>query len=377
MYQNSGNILFISDKQGELKRIRHAFVESYNVFTAASIREGHTILREYDIHVVLVKQQLPEMSGLQFFESISPDFPDIIKIILNNTDDDRPLEKAYETGKIDRFVQVPFSNMDLQMIIDSALKLHNVAIKNRELSEQLNKYKTDREDILHLFKRYVPGEVVSRALETKQEDIMKPGESRIVSVLFVDMRDFSSLSAQLQPSETVQFLNDYWNIISDCVKNNKGSVNKYMGDGLLAVFGAPVSYIDNHENAVSAALDIIDSLDKINAKYSDRLGEEIKIGIGINSGEVVVGNVGTENLMEYTVIGNTVNIASRLEAISKKKPNSIMISKETRDLISHEFDTSELYEAEIADKKETLYYCEVLGRSSGNIFPMPSSKEIS
>lgn len=377
MHLNSGNILFISDKQGELNRIRQAFVGDYNVFTASTIREGHRILSEYDIQVVLVKQQLPEMSGLQFCESIAHEFADVLKVILNDTDDPRPLEQAFHSGLIHRFVQVPFSNMDLHMVIHNALKMSESELANRELSRKVSRFKTKQEDILQLFKRYVPDEVVSRALETNQEDMMKPGESRIVSVLFADMRRFSTLSSKMQPSEVVEFLNEYWEIITDCVKDNKGSVNKYIGDGMLAVFGAPVSYIDNHENSVSAAIDMIDSLNDFNNKYAEKLGGEIKIGIGINSGEVIVGNVGTTNFMEYTVIGNTVNIASRLESISKKKPNSIIISKKTRELVSHAFETSELYEAKFSNGEEILQYCEVIGRKPGNVFPMPSQRNIS
>lgn len=377
MYQNKGNILFISDKPEELNRVRKAFVDHYNVFTAKTIREGHTVLTEYDMHLVLVKQQLPEMSGLQFCESISHDFPDIYKIILNDSDDIRPLERAYQTGQIYRFVQMPYSDVDLRMIINNALKLNQAEFKNRELSNHVSKVEADQENILQLFKRYVPSEVVSRALETNEEDMMKPGESRIVSVLFADMRNFTKLSSKMKPSEVVKFLNEYWEVLSSCVKENKGSINKYIGDGLLAVFGAPVSYIDNHVNAVSAALDMVKSLEKVNTKYAERFGTEVKIGIGINSGEVIVGNIGTKNYMEYTVIGNTVNVASRLESISKSKPNSIMISEKTKELVSDAFETSELSKANLANENEDIYYCEVLGNKPGNVFPMPSQKDIS
>ncbi len=377
MYQNKGNILFISDKQDELSRIRRTFVDDYNVFTAETIRKGHAILTEYDMHVVLVKQQLPEMSGLQFCESITTEFPGIAKIILTDSDDINPLERAFQMEEIYRFVQMPVPDLDLKMIINNALKLNQAEFKNRQLSEQITKIQGDQENILRLFKRYVPGEVVSRALKTNEEDMMKPGESRVVSVLFADMRGFTNLSSNMQPSEVVNFLNKYWEIISSCVKENNGSVNKYIGDGLLAVFGAPVSYINNHENAVSAAIDMIESLERINSKYMERLGTEVKLGIGINSGEVIVGNIGTKNFMEYTVIGNTVNIASRLETISKNEPNSIIISKKTRDFVSHVFETSELQESNFPGEEDNIYYCKVLGYKSGNVYPMSSKKDIS
>lgn len=376
MYQNQGNILFISDDQQTLSRLRQMFVDSYNVFTASTIREAHQALSEYDMHVAIVEQMMPEMSGLQFCESISHEFPDLTNLIFCDTEDTEPLERAYKTGQIFRFIKEPYSRAELQMAINNALELHKTKFKNRELSDKISAFEKEQKDILELFKRYVPGEVVTQALKTDKEDMMKPGESRIVSVLFADMRNFTKLTSQLPPSEVVQFLNDYWKTVSDAIKENKGSVNKYIGDGMLAVFGAPVSYIDNHENAVKAALDMVDTLAEVNREYAEKLGREINIGIGINSGEVIVGNVGTDDFMEYTVIGNTVNTASRLETISKEKPNSIIISKKTHDLVEHAFQTSEMKEAELSDKGETIEYCEVIGTQPGNVYPMNSQRNV-
>lgn len=376
MYQNNGNILFISDDQHVLSRYREAYVESYNVFTALSIKEAHKTLVEYDIHVTVVKQMMPQMSGLQFCESISHEFPELTNIIVSSSGDTNSLERAYKTGLIFRFISEPFSNLDLQMAIDNALQIQKARFENKQLSNRISSYEDKQQDILDLFKKYVPGEVVSQALNTKKEDMMKPGESRVVSVLFADMRDFTKMTNNLPPSEVVQFLNDYWDILSVAIKENKGSINKYIGDGLLAVFGAPVSYINNHENAVSAALQMVDSIEQVNKKYSSKFNREISIGIGINSGEVIVGNVGTDDFMEYTVIGNTVNTASRLEKISKDKPNSIIISERTHNLVKDSFQTSDFKEFTLPEKNETIKYCEVLGPNPGNVFPMNQTSNI-
>lgn len=372
MYNNNGHILIVSDEEQMLHRFRQSLVSDYNLFTASSIREAHQLLQDYDMHVVVVKQKMPGMSGLQFCESISHDFPNLNKIILNSSDETTSLDRAHKSGKIFRFIQAPYSESEVRMAVDNALNLHKTQFEKRQLSDKISEFEQNQKDILELFKRYVPDEVVSQALNTSKEDIMKPGESRVVSVLFADMRNFTKLTNQLPPSEVVTFLNDYWDVVSTSIKKNKGSVNKYIGDGLLAVFGAPVSYIDNHENAVNAALDMVSSLDEINQKYADRLGTDIEIGIGINSGEVIVGNVGTDDFMEYTVIGNTVNIASRLETLSKEKANSIIISEKTHELVSHAFQTTELVETTLPKNQNVLHYCEVLGRKPGNVFPIDS-----
>lgn len=368
MYHNSGNILLISDANHELNVFRSEFVAYYNVFTASSIREGYQMLKDYDVHVVLIKQKMAEMTGLQFSESISHSHPQILKIILAESSETESLELAIQKNLIYRYIYLPYEASDLKMILDGALKLSEAEYKNRELSREIDRFKSEQEDILKLFKRYVPAEVVSQALSSKEDQLMSPGESRVVSVLFADIRGFTRFASHLRPSQIVDFLNNYWEEISECVKHNKGYINKYMGDGLLSIFGAPVSYIDNHENAVSAALDMIDRLKVINEKYADLLGTEIKIGIGINSGEVVVGNVGTDSYMEYTVIGDTVNVASRMEAISKQKPNSIIVSEKTQGLVKHAFETSERKETVIKDQETAIPYYEVIGKKSDNIY---------
>lgn len=375
MYQNSGNILMISDAEHDLNMFRSQFVSHYNIFTAASTREGHKIMEDYDIHVVLIKQKMSEMTGLQFSESISGSYPDVLKIILAESEDTESLELAVQKKLLYRYIRMPYENSDLKMVLDGALKLSESEYQNRQLSDELKKYKSDRENILKLFKRYVPAEVVSQALDTQEDQLMSPGESRVVSVLFADIRGFTQFASHLRPSQVVDFLNYYWQEISECVKQSKGSINKYMGDGLLAVFGAPVSHIDNHNNAVSAALAMVERLTDINEKYAALLGTEIKIGIGINSGEVVVGNIGTDSYMEYTVIGNTVNIASRMEAISKKKPNSIIISEQTHRLIKDDFETSGLQETTIKGKDVEVSYYEILGHKSENIYNIRPSGE--
>lgn len=359
-----------------LNRFQRSLPSSYNIFPASSIREAHQLLLKYDMHIVLVKQKMPEMSGLQFCESVAHEFPELTNLILNNSDDTTSLERAHRTDKIFHFLQSPYSDIELRMVIDNAFTLHKTKFEKQQLSEKISEYQNHQQEILELFKRYVPDEVVSQALNSDKENIMKPGESRVVSVLFADMRDFTKLTENLPPSEVVTFLNDFWNVLSKSIKKNKGSVNKYMGDGLLAVFGAPVSYIDNHENAIQAALDMMNSLNEINETYANKLGDEVKIGIGINSGEVIVGNVGTDDFMEYTVIGNTVNLASRLETISKEKSNSIIISEHTYELVKHAFQTTEMKEATLSNNNKTLRYCEVIGPKPGNVLPMNAQSNI-
>ena len=307
------------------------------------------------------------MNSLQLSESLFSVFPSFKRETNASFSDKRNNANVSET-EISEGLKKDYVYADeLKQIIDSVWKLNDLALKNYELSEQLSENRTAQDNILKLFKRYVPEQVLSEALEAQDIDLMPPGEARYVSILFSDIRNFTRISGKMKPHHVVSFLNDYWKIMLACVLKNNGSVNKFMGDGLLAIFGAPVSYPNNHENAVYAALDMVDTLDKINEKYTDVLGCEIQIGVGINTGEVVVGNIGTDDYLEYTVIGDTVNVASRLESLSKPVPNSIIISETTYNYVKDAVRTSELKEAMVAGKDDPISYREIIDNEEAKV----------
>lgn len=372
MYQSSGNILFISDEESDLNQFQADFVRHYNVFTASSIRKARELLQNYEIHVVVARQRMHEMTGSQFCEGLTPSFPHVKNVILSEAADTAALDQAVRNGLVYRYVQHPYRKEDLKMTLDGALKLYETEYKNRALSKQLRKVRAEQENVIKLFKNYIPAEVLSQTLQDQKEHHIRSGELRVVSVLLAGIRGFNRLASRLQPNEVIAFLGDYRQMITGCIEENMGAVNKHMGDRLLAVFGAPASYMNNHENAVSAALGIIDKLHKVNIRYAEIVGAEITVGIGINSGEVVVGNAGTETHAEYTVIGDAVNIASQMETISKQKPDSIIISKDTFELTNHAFETSEMKRYLLKEDEQPVSYYEVLGKRSGNIYNVRS-----
>ena len=304
------------------------------------------------------------MNSLLLSESLLSVFPSLKRDTNGLFSDKEKKANVRKTEMIECYKKNYIYADELKQIIDSVWKLNDLAFKNHELSEQLSEKKSAQDNILKLFKRYVPEQVISEALEAEDIDLMPPGEARYVSILFSDIRNFTRISGKMKPHQVVSFLNDYWKIMLACVKKYNGSVNKFMGDGLLAIFGAPVSSPDNHENAVYAALDMVKTLDKINEKYAGILGCEIEIGVGINTGEVVVGNIGTDDYLEYSVIGDTVNVASRLESLSKPIPNSIIISETTYHHVNDIVCTSELKEGLVAGKDDPICYCEVLAKKA-------------
>ncbi|MCC5927087.1 MAG: adenylate/guanylate cyclase domain-containing response regulator [Bacteroidetes bacterium] len=369
MLQSNGNILLIHDDEIRLADLRGQLVGHFNVFAATDVRSAYRVLREFDMHVVLAPEQSAQMTGLQLAESIKGSFPDVVTIIQAADTDYTALKTAVKHGRISHYLRHDADIDDMAQHISNALQLVQLREDNRALGSELKKRTDEQTRILELFKRYVPEQVVSQTLNNGNEAMMV-GENRIVSVLFADIRGFTRLAGQLRPAEIVAFLNDFWSVMSEQVRLHRGSVNKLLGDGMLAVFGAPVSYMDNQENAVICALEMIEALETVNRKYSAQFGQEIQIGIGINTGEVVVGNVGSNDYMEYTVIGDTVNIAHRIEQLTKKRPNSVLVSETTWDQVNYLVAGEKVDQLKMAGKHDEIVVYEVTDKLDANIKPM-------
>lgn len=155
------------------------------------------------------------------------------------------------------------------------------------------------------------------------------GKTLEVTILFCDLRDFTTLSEKREAQEIVGLLNEYFTDMVDCVMAEGGVVDKYIGDNIMAVFGAPVSKHDDAPRAVRAAIRMRDALAKLNVRFAERGLPPLRFGIGLHTGEVVAGNIGSAKRMEYTVIGDAVNLASRLESKTKELVCDILISEAT------------------------------------------------
>jgi adenylate cyclase len=185
------------------------------------------------------------------------------------------------------------------------------------------------EKVKSSFGRYVTPEIMDMILKNPDSHWMK-GSKVEASVLFVDIRDFTSLSEDKTPESIVDLLNEYFSRITESVIKHGGHLNKFVGDEAMAIFGAPVSNPRHAEAAIKAALDIRKEIEHFDKK-KDMDDVDIQVGIGVNSGEILAGNIGSQKKMEYTVIGDNVNVASRLTSMAK--PGEILISRQTYDLI--------------------------------------------
>jgi adenylate cyclase len=155
------------------------------------------------------------------------------------------------------------------------------------------------------------------------------GERRKITVLFADVRGFTSLSEKLAPEDVFALLNDYFEKMIDEICKNHGMLNKFMGDGLMAVFGALDEDAYQEENAIKAALGMRNVLEGMRERFQAERQIDLKIGIGINTGIALVGNIGSNQRMEFTAIGDTVNLGSRLESATKELGTDIIVSEYT------------------------------------------------
>src|SRR3990172_5912662 len=184
----------------------------------------------------------------------------------------------------------------------------------------------EKRRIKRIFKHYVSEEVVEELLKYPGE-IPLGGKRVEVTILFADIRGFTALSEKRDPRQVVSILNSYFALLANIILKNKGTLDKYIGDGLLAFFGAPIAREEHAEMAVNSAIEMIPMLDVLNKELM--LDVPLRIGIGIHSGEAVVGNIGSTRKMEYTIIGDTVNTASRVEDLTKELQANILITEET------------------------------------------------
>jgi adenylate cyclase len=166
-------------------------------------------------------------------------------------------------------------------------------------------------------------------------NVEKGGKTVIATVMFVDIRDFTAMSEKMAAGKILQILNEYYELIVDIVFYHEGTVDKFIGDAMMVIWGAPVVHDDDPSRAVRSALDIQRELVKFNAILAKKGLKEVRVGIGINTGSLVAGYIGSSQTMSYSVIGDTVNTASRI--CSAAKGNEIIISQETYDAVHHGF----------------------------------------
>jgi adenylate cyclase len=216
----------------------------------------------------------------------------------------------------------------------------------------------ERRKVSRLFSRYVSKAVYQQLLEAPQLAQLG-GTRRFMTVLFSDMRGFTSLTERESPEAMVAQLNDYFTRMVQLVFAHQGTLDKFVGDMVMALYGAPVDDEAHADHAVQTALAMVQALGALNAERAARGAPPFDIGIGINSGEMVAGNIGSDQVMSYTVIGDAVNLGARLESLNKEYGTRIIISEATRALLRGQYDVRPLGTVTVKGKTQPVEIFEV------------------
>lgn len=207
----------------------------------------------------------------------------------------------------------------------------------------------ERDLVKDTFSRYVTNQVAEELLKNP-EKISPGGKEQEVTVVFADIRDFTAFSERHSPEEVISHLNEYLSVMIDVIFEYEGTLDKFIGDAVMAIWGAPLQHPDDPLRAVKAALEMQKRLEELNKKWASEGKDILKIGIGINTGKAIAGNIGNLRRMEYTVIGDSVNIASRIEGLTKEYKIPIIISSSTYEKVREQVEVTELESARIKGK---------------------------
>lgn len=205
-------------------------------------------------------------------------------------------------------------------------------------------------------RRYLPHELVDAII--RREQSMELGGRRLpITVLFADVVAFTPLSERLPPEQVVALLNELFTLLTEAVFRHGGTVDKFVGDCVMAIWGAPSPSDDHAERALSCAQDMLRFLESANEGWKERFGVVVQLAIGVNTGDAVVGNVGSESRMEYTAIGDVVNVAARLETVAR--PQQILVSRATADAVGDAFELARVGEREVPGRSAPIELFEV------------------
>ena len=268
-------------------------------------------LRQRRVDLVLLDIEMPEMDGYQVLEALASDprLRDLPVVMMSSVEEVDSVARCIEMGAED-YLFKPVNAVLLRARIGASLEKKRLRDQQREL-----------------FRKFATAEVAEELLTT---GLALGGRQVDASAMFSDIRAFTRIAESLSPGATIELLNSYYTLMFDAIGGRGGIVNQMLGDGLMAIFGAPLPRADHRERAVRAALEMLEMVDGFNREQTLRGGVEIGIGIGIASGPVIAGFTGTERRVTYTCVGDTVNLAAHLEAHTKVVGRPMLIDENTR-----------------------------------------------
>jgi len=311
--QSGARLLIVDDnKVNRLLLTRSLEQHGHSVASAENGRAALEMLRREPFDLLLLDIEMPEMDGFQVLEQLKGDLQlrDLPVIVTSSLEGVDNVVRCIELGAED-YLPKPVNPVLLKARIGASLE---------------KKRLRDQQKVL--LRRFAAPEV---AQELQSEGFALGGKRVTASVMFSDIRSFTALAESQSPEETIELLNTYYTLMFSAISGHGGLVSLMIGDGLMAIFGAPLPLSEHRESAVRAALEMIELIELFNLERVAAGKSEIRIGIGIASGEMVAGYAGTTDRATYTCIGDIVNLASRIEAHTKVAQRPILIDGATRE----------------------------------------------
>jgi adenylate cyclase len=308
----AGDLLVVDDNRVNRLLLGRALEQlGHTVTFAENGREALEALRQRRVDLVLLDIEMPEMDGYQVLAALASDprLRDVPVVMMSSVEEVDSVARCIEMGAED-YLFKPVNPVLLKARIRASLEKKRLRDQQRDL-----------------FRKFATAEVAEELLITP---LALGGKHVEASVMFSDIRSFTSITEALSPADTIELLNSYYTLMFDAIGGHGGIVNQMLGDGLMAIFGAPLPHADHRDRAVLAALEMLDLVDGFNREQALRGGTEIRIGIGIASGPLIAGFTGTQQRVTYTCVGDTVNLAAHLEAHTKVIGQPILIDESTR-----------------------------------------------
>lgn len=334
---------------------RYLAREGHTVLAASSGAEALQLLQEEAVDVVLLDLIMPGMDGSEVLKHIKENsaWRAIPVIVISGRQDMDGIISCIEAGA-DDYLFKPFNQVLLQARITAGLERKRWHDREEQYREQLER---NEQFIRATFGRYVSDEVVANLLE-KPEGLKLGGDLREVTILMSDIRAFSTICERLPPDQVMKMLNNYLGTMSEIIMDHQGTIDEFIGDAILAIFGAPTSRPDDAQRAVRCALDMQQAMNDLNRDNREAGLPEISMGIGINTGAVIAGNIGSEKRSKYGVVGHQVNLTARIE--SQTAGGEVLISETTRDKLNQAFTLGEQKQVRVKGIKEPVSIYQVL-----------------
>ncbi|NNL57842.1 MAG: response regulator [Pseudomonadales bacterium] len=321
----SGNILILDDQPAN-RDLLSRYIEQLGLkaYACATAAEAFKILQQQNIDLILLDLVMPEMSGHEVLAKLKASriWRAIPVIVISGLADQAEVIRCIEAGAED-YLQKPFNRVLLQARLAAGLDRKRWVDTERRLSEELEK---SHRFIKNTFGRYLSSEIVSNLLD-RPDGLDMGGQLQTVTILMADIRGFTTISEQLSPQSVVKLLNNYLGSMADIIMAHGGIVDEFIGDAILALFGAPVTSEHDRANAVRCALAMQRAMDDVNQRNIEQGLPRIEMGIGLNTGEVVAGNIGSSTRAKYGVVGHAVNVTSRIE--DQTGPGEILAAEST------------------------------------------------